>query len=278
MLARWPEYREATGDLRGLVVRYIEPNSGFEVPEGSKVSSVPEGSFSGLQGLDYGHDSGHYSDPQLSAAATEPTGTELTAEQVVAWDSSAHAVPVPAPRERPRRGLAFVLAGVGVVAALGLGVLLVDRDDEQELAREQAEPEPPASKPEPVKVAAPEPAQPQPQQLQPQPRPPGPSDELAEADDDDEDDEDTEQVATERVKVPVEFVANEFFFVYVKVSGRVLTLEPRDQLELPEGKHTVYLRQSPDEKWTRAGRITIAPGNEYRVEMRKPAGLQLVKK
>jgi serine/threonine protein kinase len=283
MLCRWSDYREAASDLRVLVQRYVEPAAIHEAPEGSKVSSVPEGSFSGLQGLDYGHDSGHYSDPQLSAAATEPTGSELTADDFVELDSAVHVEAVPAPREHRRRGLVLVLAGVGVAAALGVGVLMLDGGEQAPAREQESAPAQPVSEPEATKLAVPEPAQPQPQP-QPQPPPQLPSaetGELAETGETGEEqdaEEDTEQPGTERVKVPVEFVANEFFFVYVKVSGRVLTLEPRDQLELPEGKHTVYLRQSPDEKWTRAGRITIEPGSEYRVEMRKPASLKLVKK
>jgi serine/threonine-protein kinase len=279
MLCRWPEYREAASDVQALVQRYVEAAAVYEVPEGSKVSSVPEGSFSGLQGLDYGHDSSH-SDPQLSAAATEPTGSELTAEEIVEL-AAADVVAVPAPRERGR-GLVFVLAGVGVAAALGVAVLVYD-GGEQELADEPPIAEQPIDEPEPAKLATAE--------LKPEPRvkpellvepemlvePELLAEtgelELAETG---ETGEDLEQPTAERVTV--EFVANEFFFVYVKVSGRVLTLEPRDQLALPQGKHSVYLRQSPDDKWIRAGRITIEPGSEYRVEMRKPAGLKLVKK
>lgn len=84
--------------------------------------------------------------------------------------------------------------------------------------------------------------------------------------------------AADRPRVDVDFVANEFFFVYVKVGSRVLTLEPRKRVTLPVGSHTVYLRQSKDAKWTRAGRIRIDEDHSYRVEMRKPSGLRLVKK
>jgi hypothetical protein len=80
------------------------------------------------------------------------------------------------------------------------------------------------------------------------------------------------------VLVPVEFVANEFFFVYVRVGGRMLTLEPRARVQLPVGGHSVYLRASKDEKWQKAGRIKIEPDQQYRVEMKKPAGLKLVTK
>ena len=81
-----------------------------------------------------------------------------------------------------------------------------------------------------------------------------------------------------RELIDVEFVANEFFFVYVRVNGRKLTLEPRDSVKLPPGSHRVQLRQSPDEKWQSAGRIKIEAGSTYRVEMKQPAGLKLVTK
>lgn len=290
MLCRWPEYREAATDLRALVQHHVELATSDELPEGSRVSNVPEGSFSGLQGLDYVHDSGH-SDSQLSAAATEPTGSELTAEELVSLPSAAHSLVV-APRAR--RGFAWVFAGVGVAAALGGGALIyavAQREgpsdeavsaqpiDDRQPAKVADEGPPPSQLPSQPLNGAPQ--QPEPEaQPKPQPQPqaeaepePSPSAEAIAIDE-----AQAQPDASARVKVPVEFVANEFFFVYVKVGGRVLTLEPRGSVELLQGKHTVYLRQSPDDKWVRAGRITLEPGREYRVEMRKPAGLQLVKK
>jgi eukaryotic-like serine/threonine-protein kinase len=158
--------------------------------------------------------------------------------------------------------------------------VLLGGDDDEVGKSATIEPEL-ATTPEPAEVAPPKPA-PEPE-LEPAPEPepvdassePG---EAAEAGETGDGEEGLEQQVAERVTVPVEFVANEFFFVYVKVGSRVLTLEPRQRVELAEGRHTVFLRQSPDEKWVRAGRITIEPGSEYRVEMRKPASLQLVKK
>ncbi|MFO7561457.1 MAG: serine/threonine-protein kinase [Enhygromyxa sp.] len=291
MLCRWPEYREAASDLRELVSRYVDPATVYELPEGSKVSSVPEGSFSGLQGLDFGH----HSDPQIqtpAASQTAPSGSELTAEEDLEVLSAAEVVAVPAPREG-RRGLTPALIGVGVAAALGVGALLLfgggggDGDDGQTKDAEVAALEPERSDADAAKVAAPDP-----------PKPPEPKIEPEEDEVEDEVEDETETGETETEtgetgetetgdepleqqpveRVPVEFVASEFFFVYVKVGGRVLTLEPRSRVELPTGRHTVHLRQSPDDKWARAGRITIEPGSEYRVEMRKPAGLRLVKK
>ena len=79
-----------------------------------------------------------------------------------------------------------------------------------------------------------------------------------------------------RKRVEVEFVANEFFFVYVKVAGRQLTLEPVARTSIPVGRHSVYLRQSKDDKWQRAGSLRLSPGKSYRVEMKKPKGLRVV--
>jgi serine/threonine protein kinase len=289
MLCRWPDYREAAADLCVLVQRYVEPATIYEAREGSKVSSVPEGSFSGLAGLDFGQEErSAHSDPQISQAS----GSELTAEEDLELLSAAEVVAVPPPRER-RRGLAFALAGVGVAAVLGVGMLLFYEPTGEEVAVEQ-----PASKPESANVAAPDappspPGQKPPEPKPPEPKPPEPpveeefqpseletgeTGEASETGETGEDAASSEQPGVERVKVSVEFAANEFFFVYVKVSGRVLTLEPRQRIDLPEGKHTVFLRESPDAKWQRAGRITIEPGSVYRVEMRKPAGLELVKK
>jgi serine/threonine protein kinase len=297
MLVRWPDYRESANVLRDLVRRYVEPHSVFEVPEGSKISSVPEGSFSGVPQVGGGGEPvAASSDAQLDAAAaaqTEPTGSELTAEEDPDVLSASEVVAVPAPAPR-RRGWPFAVAGVVVAAGLGAALMVLGPGERgSEPTEEPAEAPAP---PEPAKVAA----------LEQQPKPPGGTgqggeeqagtgDELAAAagtetggpagDGEDsgegeevEQDDGTGDEGADRVLVPVEFVANEFFFVYVRVGGRVLTLEPRARVQLPEGKHTVYLRQSKDEKWQRAGRIKIEADREYRVEMRQPAGLKLVKK
>ena len=77
---------------------------------------------------------------------------------------------------------------------------------------------------------------------------------------------------------PVEFVANEFFFVYVRVNGRVLSLEPRRRIQLAPGTYRVQLRVDKAEKWISAGRFEVVAGAKYRVEMKKPAGFNVVKK
>jgi hypothetical protein len=78
-----------------------------------------------------------------------------------------------------------------------------------------------------------------------------------------------------KAKAKVEFAAHQFFFVWIKVGGRQLALEPIASLELPAGRHTVYLRESPKQDWVEAGRIRVEPGQSYRVKLQKPAGLAL---
>lgn len=289
MLVRWPEYREANGDLRELVSRYIEPNSVFVVPEGSKVSSVPEGSFSGVPlygGENQSSSSDAMFDPTV-AAQTQPTGSELmTGEVEPELLSASDVVAISAPRERRRRGWPVAVAGVVVAAGLAAMFIVVQSGGSQD-ADEVVAPEP--SPDAPAKVAALDepPAEPPPP-IEPNPTPvparaaetgetgeTGDELELGETGDEFEAGETGD---ADRVLVPVEFVANEFFFVYVRVGGRMLTLEPRARVQLPVGGHTVYLRASKDEKWQKAGRIKIEPDQQYRVEMRKPAGLKLVTK
>jgi serine/threonine protein kinase len=295
MLVRWPEYREATGDLRGLVVRYIEPNSVFVVPEGSKVSSVPEGSFSGVPL--YGGENSVRSDAMFdptAAAQTEPTGSELmTGEVEPELLSSSDVVAIPAARGRRRKGWPFAVGGVVVAAGLGAMFVILQagsRDDTAAVVAPEPKPNPDASAP--LDEPDPKPVTPLVPAIEPTPDV-GLSAATAETGDELEMVETGEAFESgetgdefgmgetgdaDRVLVPVEFVANEFFFVYVRVGGRMLTLEPRARVQLPVGGHTVYLRASKDEKWQKAGRIKIEPDQQYRVEMRKPAGLKLVTK
>jgi len=102
--------------------------------------------------------------------------------------------------------------------------------------------------------------------------------ELGETDDSVESDSATSSKKAVKPKVSVEFVANDFYFVYVKVGGRILTLEPKAKIRLPVGKHTVYLQQKKSDSWKKAGSIRLSKGSSYRVEMKKPASLRLIKK
>jgi eukaryotic-like serine/threonine-protein kinase len=73
----------------------------------------------------------------------------------------------------------------------------------------------------------------------------------------------------------VEFAAHEFFFVWVKVGGREVALEPVAKLSLKPGKHTVHLRESAEQPWRKAGQIDVDASQRYRVSLRKPASLSL---
>ena len=82
----------------------------------------------------------------------------------------------------------------------------------------------------------------------------------------------------QKAKVSVEFTASNFYFVYVKVAGRSLTLEPKKTVRLPVGSHAVYFRQKADQSWKKAGTIRLSRGSSYKVAMKKPGSLQLTKK
>ena len=83
--------------------------------------------------------------------------------------------------------------------------------------------------------------------------------------------------AKAKAKAPasVEFAAHEFFFVWVKVGGQVLALEPTAKLDLPPGRHKVWLREAKGEPWQAAGRIKVGAGGRYRVSLRRPASVVL---
>ena len=78
-------------------------------------------------------------------------------------------------------------------------------------------------------------------------------------------------------KVSVSFRAGDFYFVYVKVAGRTLTLEPTVKVKLPIGTHTVSMRQKTSGSWKKAGTITLERNASYVVDMTKPAGLKFRK-
>ena len=81
----------------------------------------------------------------------------------------------------------------------------------------------------------------------------------------------------DRTPARVEFVAHDFLFVWVKVGGKELALEPIARVKLRPGRHRVYLRQKPDDDWKVAKTIKLEPGKRYKVRMTKPAGLRLDK-
>ena len=285
MLVRWPEYRESASDLRAQVSRFIDVNSVFHIPETTKISSVAEGSFSGVP-LPAGQTGEHpaaSSDAQfdsMQAAKTEPTGAEITSAE-----AELDLLPeVAVTREADRRkGWPFALGGVVVAAGLGAALFVFQGGNSNGGADKAPEPAAPASAPVPETTPEPEPVPepvvvevapdpvPDPVEVPPDPVEVAPGPEAG-------DPQPTTAPEQPVELVPVAFVANECFFVYVRVKGRALTLEPRSRIQLPAGSHRVQLRQSEDDKWQTAGRIVLDVGSSYRVEMTKPAGLKLVKK
>ncbi len=74
----------------------------------------------------------------------------------------------------------------------------------------------------------------------------------------------------------VQFNAGDYTFVYVKIDGKELTLEPRGNLSLAPGSYTVQFRKDEAEPWKAASpRIKIESGKSYKVRMQAPAGLKL---
>ncbi len=73
----------------------------------------------------------------------------------------------------------------------------------------------------------------------------------------------------------VQFFTGDFLFVYIKVAGTVIALEPTKRLKVKPGVHRVYFRISEDENWRRSETINLGAGRRYEVRMKKPAGLTL---
>jgi serine/threonine protein kinase len=76
-------------------------------------------------------------------------------------------------------------------------------------------------------------------------------------------------------KATVEFKTGEFQFVWIKVKGKVLPLEPIRTTELPSGKHRVYFRVDEADPWKSAGWIKLDPGKSYVARMHKPGEVRL---
>jgi tRNA A-37 threonylcarbamoyl transferase component Bud32 len=81
----------------------------------------------------------------------------------------------------------------------------------------------------------------------------------------------------DRTPAKVEFSTGEFNFVWVKVGGKQLPLQPVASVELKPGRHRVYLRESEDDDWVSAKSIKLEPGARYKIRMLKPAGLKIEK-
>ena len=298
LLARWPGYRNAALELEALVRRFVPPAAtastpaGYLGPDDSVVSAAARdpNQDSGLRG--YAREPSSDSDLRRvdprAAAETLQSNVEATDASLELISSIEHrpAPARPAKPDKPARRWWIAAASLLLVGSVaGVGFALANRDDPAAAHEPASEPAATIAKaPEPELAAPPEPA-PQPEPLpQPEPEPEPepqvalePSEPAPEPTPEPEPTlEDAAPTDAVRVLVPVEFVANEFFFVYVRVNGKVLTLEPNSRVKLPVGSFNVYLRTDKEADWAKAGRISIEAEHEYRVEMRKPKGLTLV--
>ncbi|MFV8751205.1 serine/threonine-protein kinase [Nannocystaceae bacterium ST9] len=295
LLARWPGYRNAALELEGLVRRFVQPASATSTSAGyyedSSVVSYPRdpSQDSGVRGSqrEPTSDSNIRRVDPRAAAETLQSGVEATDASLELISSIEHR---PAPRKptKPSGSPRWLWAAASLVLLLGIGgvaTLMLAKDDEPVAAAEPA-PAPAPEAPTPEAPTQPEPPpvelEPTPTQVEPEPPPVEPEPiatppDLPPAPSEPEltlEDPPTDDVA--RPLVWVEFVANEFFFVYVRVNGKILSLEPKSRVRLPVGSFNVHLRTDKEAEWIKAGRITVEADREYRVEMRKPAGLDLV--
>ena len=84
-----------------------------------------------------------------------------------------------------------------------------------------------------------------------------------------------DRTPVDRTPADVTFSVGNMGHVWVKVGGKVLSLEPVADIKLKPGSHRVQLRQDDQGAWISAGRITVKAGNSYRVVMASPATLKL---
>ncbi|HLT40234.1 MAG TPA: serine/threonine-protein kinase [Enhygromyxa sp.] len=255
LLRSWPGYRNAADELAALVrarAGVAAPRSGLAV---------------------------ECSDEQLELTAA-PTRIERTVERGSSLletraaqrggqaSDTTPSVPDSAPtqvvkqvaRGRLPVALGMAIACVGIV--LGFGYSWLDRPAQADAA---TLPEPAVVAAPPVAVAPPSEPPARPQQ----------SEDLLVIEDDPPREQSSKPKAKARASAKVEVAAHEFFFVWVKIGGRELALEPTARLSLKPGKHQVQLRESADRPWRSAGRIEVEAGKRYRVSLRKPAALSL---
>ena len=273
LLRSWSGYRNATDDLAELV----RGRAGITAPRTGLTLEVSD---------DLLEPSEEPTVQELNRAAQGDSSSLVTRTRrsVSADVSGSETTPTPVPRGRPASGSVpapakwRALAGgivLGVAVLAGFGVASFSRAATPELGVQQAEAEwgeGEGAGIEHVSVAASvveaEPAEPEPSPAEPEPaaEEPEPAPELT-----------AERGPRVAAKAPakVEFAAHEFFFVWVKVAGKQRALEPHAALNLPAGRHKVWIREAKSEPWRAAGHIKIAPGESYRVSLRRPAGLEL---
>jgi serine/threonine protein kinase len=283
LLRRWEGYRNVSDELAVLVRRFVgvaAPRSGLGVEPSDEQLELAD-------------------EPTMVEGAVKPGSSEVATRTVMPDDASGttptferqrRLAEVGPTRSTPMAGFALL-----VLLALGLGLGFGGawlRDEQRPSPSEPSTalaatieadgPMVPTTM-EPTEAALPEPApieQQQPAPTEPvPPQGPQPSEPELEAASEpavvaaprkrDRDD------VVAKPKAEVEFAAHQFFFVWIKVGGVQRALEPVASVQLPAGRHTVYLRESPKQDWVEAGRIRVEPGQRYRVKLQKPAGLAL---
>ncbi|NJK31061.1 MAG: serine/threonine protein kinase [Deltaproteobacteria bacterium] len=210
-------------------------------------------------------------------------------------------------KRKRRRVVAALLLGAGgvFVGALGVGIaykgLVEDKQgvDDEAIARAEAVDSPvaPVEAPEPKAAETPseEPAPVEPplaEQPPPEPQPePAPVEEPVQFEEEEDEpilEEEPppkpkpevkpratpKQPAVKQDPVEVEFVAGSFYFLYIKVKGKSMVLEPRASMKLPPGKNYVYIRKDPKDSWTKVP-ITLEPKRKHRVEFKPPKGAKV---
>jgi serine/threonine protein kinase len=277
VLQRWSGYRNVSDQLAVLVRRFVgvaAPRSGLGVePSDEQIELADEPTM--VEGEVR---------PGSSEVATRSvlhdggTGTTPTFERQRRLGEPGHV------RRTPVAGFALlVLLGVGLLLGFGgawfRGELRADLEVEEPSSasaptNEPAEDgeRPGAASLDPPSNPTPSLPPPVPTALEPTVEPPAepPTDPVVVAAP-----RSRERDDVDKPKAKVEFAAHQFFFVWIKVDGHQLALEPLASLELSAGRHTVYLRESPKQDWVEAGRIRVEPGRRYRVKLQKPAGLAL---
>lgn len=262
LLRRWPGYRNAADELAQLV----RDQAGVEAPRSGLTVEISDEL---LESSD--------EPTTIEGAAANEAASELATRTVRSTDAAgsetAEHIGAASGKLRSRRRLPAViglsLASVGV--SLGFGYAWLHEPGRSAAAPTHAfEPVEEIAvvastqqvvADEPASVVAPEPA--------PEPSPggavaPAPDVEPTPA---------AQPGKSKAIPAKVEFAAHEFFFVWIKVGGRVQALEPTAELSLPPGRHKVSIRQRADQPWVSAGSIKVASGQHYRVSLRKPHGL-----
>ncbi len=269
LLYTWPGYRVASIELEGLVQRFVAAASSMSAP-------VPyiDSDDSGLFRLPSTDDAAAASASRPGLVSPEePEPSSNSDLRKLDGPAAADTVETAAEIDEPiATAPAWRTWGLRIGAPLaftvfGMILMLVVIDQTKAPAT-------PASEPPQVVIKSVE----VPVEVAKLPEPPAPNPDAAEPDtrEDDDDDPPVEPGAARPAEtVSVEFVANQYFFVYVKVAGKLLTLEPRARAKLPAGKHVVYLRTDRDGKWIRAGRLDVTANRNYRVEMLEPPGLKV---